>query len=120
MPLVRRTIFYEPVFSESFKNFTVFFQSFALSGIRVTLEMVRVHLDSMPLQFRISPVKLNGIGDLEGGSKLQPNQTVMASWTMKSSTSTRLTQLAHYQVTRLCYLHQDSFYVFAVSKPHFG
>lgn len=66
--------------------------------------MIRSHSDTVlradttPMQFRIGPVILDGIGSIDRGSKLPPNASFVANWSLKPVKNIRLIREAQYQV----------------------
>lgn len=80
------------------------FQDKSLESVKVTLEMIQSRADrapganTTPMQFRIVPVTLNGIGSIDGISKLSPNASFVARWNLKPIKNMRLIHETGYQV----------------------
>ncbi|MCP9264872.1 hypothetical protein DINM_023045 [Dirofilaria immitis] len=70
-----------------------------LEFVTVKLEMIRSLADTAraPLQFRIGPVVLDGINDINRASKLLPNASFVANWSLKPIKKMRLIREAEYQ-----------------------
>ncbi|KAM3717366.1 Teneurin-m [Dirofilaria immitis] len=72
-----------------------------LEFVTVKLEMIRSLADTAraPLQFRIGPVVLDGINDINRASKLLPNASFVANWSLKPIKKMRLIREAEYQAS---------------------
>lgn len=83
------------------QNFQIFFlQMEPLEFVKVRLEMIQSRDDTAlaPMQFRIGPVMLNGIGSIDRASKLLPNASFIAKWSLKPVKNMRLIREVEYQV----------------------
>lgn len=69
-----------------------------LLNIRVSLEMLRERPDTTPIQFRIGPLTFEGIRSLDGDAHLPANSSFTAQWLIRPVHSSRLMNIARYQV----------------------
>ncbi|VDO27884.1 unnamed protein product [Onchocerca flexuosa] len=70
-----------------------------LEFVKVKLEMIQSRDDTAlpPMQFRIGPVMLDGIGSIDRASKLLPNASFVAKWSLKPVKNMRLIREVEYQ-----------------------
>ncbi|VDK51543.1 unnamed protein product [Gongylonema pulchrum] len=71
----------------------------SLDSVKVSLEMTRNGVTTALIQFRQSPAILNGIGTVDGTSRLLSNASFTARWKLKPVNNVRLTHDAQYQVS---------------------
>uniref|UniRef100_A0A914RBM4 Uncharacterized protein n=1 Tax=Parascaris equorum TaxID=6256 RepID=A0A914RBM4_PAREQ len=69
-----------------------------LLNVRVSLEMLRERPDTTLIQFRIGPLTFEGIRSLDGDAHLPANSSFTAQWLIRPVHSSRLMNVARYQV----------------------